>query len=127
MGPITGRAGAKRRSTDGNYIAGPVRCIGWLCRSRAAAPDTAGNGDGLVVKLRLRVDPIKCKAHGMCGELFPERIRMDDWGYPIIDPRALSDDVLEHARRAVAECPRSALRVDLIDDPGARDRPDDPD
>jgi ferredoxin len=81
----------------------------------------------MVVRVRLRVDPIKCKAHGMCGELFPERIRMDDWGYPIIDPRALSDDVLEHARRAVAECPRSALRMDPIDDPGARQRPDDPD
>ena len=81
----------------------------------------------MVVRVRLRVDPIKCKAHGMCGELFPERIRMDDWGYPIIDPRALSEDVLEHARRSVAECPRSALRVDLIDDPAARERPDDPD
>jgi ferredoxin len=81
----------------------------------------------MVVRVRLRVDPIKCKAHGMCGELFPERIRMDDWGYPVIDPRALSDDVLEHARRAVAECPRSALRVDLMDDPSARNRPDDPD
>jgi ferredoxin len=81
----------------------------------------------MVVRVRLRVDPIKCKAHGMCGELFPERIRMDDWGYPVIDSRALSDDVLEHARRAVDECPRSALRVDLIGDPGARDRPDDAD
>ena len=80
-----------------------------------------------MVRVRLRVDPSKCKAHGMCGELFPERIRMDDWGYPVIDPRALSDDVLEHARRAVAECPRSALWVDLIDDPSARNRPDDPD
>jgi ferredoxin len=81
----------------------------------------------LVVKVRLRVDPIKCKAHGMCGELLPERIRMDDWGYPVIDQRALADDVLEHARRAIADCPRAALRLESVDEPGARVRPDDSD
>ena len=29
----------------------------------------------MVVRVRLRVDPIKCKAHGMCGELFPELLK----------------------------------------------------
>jgi ferredoxin len=81
----------------------------------------------MVVKQRLRVDPIKCKAHGMCFELIPERIRLDDWGYPIIDSRALSPDLLVHAKRAVADCPRAALRIVRVDEPGARDRPDDPD
>jgi ferredoxin len=81
----------------------------------------------MVVKQRLRVDPIKCKAHGMCAELIPERIRLDDWGYPIIDPRALAPELVAHARRAVAECPRAALRIVRVDEPGARDRPDDPD
>jgi ferredoxin len=81
----------------------------------------------MVVKQRLRVDPIKCKAHGMCAELIPERIRLDDWGYPIIDPRALAPELVPHARRAVAECPRAALRIVRVDEPGARDRPDDPD
>jgi ferredoxin len=80
-----------------------------------------------VVKQRLRVDPIKCKAHGMCSELLPERIRLDDWGYPIIDPRTIAPDLVAHARRAVAECPRAALRIVGVDEPGARDRPDDPD
>jgi ferredoxin len=80
-----------------------------------------------VVKQRLRVDPIKCKAHGMCSELIPERIRLDDWGYPIIDRRAIAPDLISHAQRAVAECPRAALRIVRVDEPGARDRPDDPD
>ena len=79
------------------------------------------------MRLRLRVDPIKCKAHGMCGELLPERIRMDDWGYPIVDPRALGDDVLDYARRAVADCPRAALLLEPLDEPGARYGPDHPD
>jgi hypothetical protein len=30
--PINGRAGTEPRSTDGDYTAGPVRCIGGLCR-----------------------------------------------------------------------------------------------
>jgi ferredoxin len=80
-----------------------------------------------VVKLRLRVDPIKCKAHGMCDELIPERIRMDDWGYPIIDPRSMSPDLIEFARRAVGACPRAALSIVAIGEAGARAVPDDPD
>jgi ferredoxin len=79
------------------------------------------------VKQRLRVDPIKCKAHGMCAELFPERIRLDDWGYPIIDSRVVTQDLVEHARRAITECPRAAIATVRVDQPGARDRPRDPD
>ena len=36
--------------------------------------------------LRLVVNPITCVGHGICADLFPERITLDDWGYPIIDP-----------------------------------------
>lgn len=32
VGPITGRADTEPRSTDRNYTAGPVQCIGGLCR-----------------------------------------------------------------------------------------------
>ena len=80
-----------------------------------------------MVKVRLRVDPIKCKAHGMCDELIPERIRMDDWGYPVIDPRTLSPDLIDFARRAVAACPRNALSIAAVGETGARAVPDDPD
>ena len=79
------------------------------------------------MKHRLRVDPIRCNAHGMCVELLPERIRMDDWAYPIIDSRPLSLDLLAHARRAVGECPRAALQLVVGDDPGSRQRPGDAD
>ena len=57
----------------------------------------------------LRLDPIACDGHGLCAELFPERIRIDDWGFPILDPRAVPPALDEHARRAVAECPKLAL------------------
>ncbi len=32
----------------------------------------------------VHVDPIACRAHGLCAEEFPEGIELDEWGYPII-------------------------------------------
>jgi ferredoxin len=68
----------------------------------------------------LRVDPIACDGHGLCAELVPERIRLDDWGYPIVDPAGMSRGVERHARRAVAECPKLALLLDEATTDGAR-------
>jgi ferredoxin len=59
----------------------------------------------------LVVNPITCVGHGLCAELFPERITLDDWGYPIIDPAPISPDLLAHARRAIAACPTLALAL----------------
>lgn len=58
---------------------------------------------------RVVVNPIACEAHGMCAELLPERIALDDWGYPIVDGRPLSADLIEHAQRAAEACPTFAL------------------
>ncbi len=59
----------------------------------------------------LRVNPITCEAHGLCAELFPERISLDDWGYPIVDPEPVTPELEEHARRAVEACPTLALAL----------------
>ena len=58
---------------------------------------------------RLRVNPIACEAHGLCAQLFPERVTLDDWGYPIVDPRPIPRALKAHARRAVETCPTLAL------------------
>jgi len=60
---------------------------------------------------RLRVNPIVCTGHGVCAELFPERVTLDDWGYPIIDGRPLTPELREHALRAVDACPTLALTL----------------
>ena len=60
---------------------------------------------------RLIVNPITCTGHGLCADLFPERITLDDWGYPIIDPAPITADLEEHARRAVSACPTLALAL----------------
>ena len=61
---------------------------------------------------KVRVNPIACEAHGMCAELLPERISLDEWGYPIIDDASVSGIELEHARRAAQACPTFALLLD---------------
>ena len=68
-------------------------------RARPAAP-------------RLLLDPIRCTGHGMCAELFPERIELDDWGYPIVEQSEIPDELHDHARRAVKACPALALRLE---------------
>lgn len=65
---------------------------------------------------RLRVNPIACEAHGLCAELFPERIALDDWGYPMIDERPIPPHLLDHARRAADACPTLALLLDSSND-----------
>jgi ferredoxin len=65
---------------------------------------------------RLVVNPITCVGHGLCAELLPERITLDDWGYPIIDPKPIPEHLAAHVRRAVAACPTLALLVDDEDD-----------
>ena len=53
-------------------------------------------------QLTLRLDPIACDAHGLCAELLPEHIRLDDWGYPIIADRPVPAEHAALARRAAA-------------------------
>jgi ferredoxin len=64
------------------------------------------------VSHRLSVNPIACEAHGMCAELLPERITLDDWGYPIIDEQPITPELLDHAKRAAQACPTFALLLE---------------
>ena len=57
------------------------------------------------------IDRIACDGFGMCAELLPELIDLDDWGYPIVREGGVPDDLLDHARRAVAVCPVLALKL----------------
>lgn len=62
--------------------------------------------------MRLRVNPIQCVAHGLCAELLPEAVRLDDWGYPILDDGELPPELVAHARRAADACPTLALLLE---------------
>ena len=60
----------------------------------------------------LRIDRITCTGRGLCAELLPELIDLDEWGYPILKGRTIPDRLRSHTRRAVAACPVLALHTD---------------
>jgi ferredoxin len=62
--------------------------------------------------MRIRVNPIQCEAHGLCAELLPEWVRLDEWGYPILGGPDLPPELVDHARRAAAACPTLALLLE---------------
>ena len=59
----------------------------------------------------LRVNPIACSGHGLCAELLPELISLDEWGYPLIADGPVPVRLAREARRAVTDCPALALRL----------------
>jgi ferredoxin len=64
------------------------------------------------VEARLRVDWILCDGYGLCGDLVPEAIELDDWRYPIIHPDPLGPALMDAAQRAVDCCPMKALKLE---------------
>jgi len=61
---------------------------------------------------RLQVDPIRCDGRGLCAELLPELIAVDDWGYPMVRKGSVPPELLDLAARAVRLCPVLALRLE---------------
>jgi ferredoxin len=60
---------------------------------------------------RLHVNMIQCDAHGVCAELVPELVGLDEWGYPVISADPVPPHLTRHAKRAVTLCPMLALKL----------------
>ena len=60
---------------------------------------------------KFAVDMIGCDGHGLCAELVPELVRLDEWGYPILAPAVVPPHLAGHARKAVTLCPKLALTL----------------
>jgi ferredoxin len=65
-------------------------------------------------RLTLRVDPIACDGRGVCAEVLPELISLDDWGFPIIRVSPVPDHLEGEAREAIRICPKLALRLGRV-------------
>lgn len=61
--------------------------------------------------MKLKVDMIACDGRGLCAEVLPELITLDDWGFPMI-ARQVPGDLADQAEEAVRLCPRLALRLE---------------
>jgi ferredoxin len=67
--------------------------------------------------MKLEIDWTRCDGHGLCAALLPERISLDEWGYPILDDAPVPPELHRQARRAVRDCPALALLL-TPDGPG---------
>lgn len=61
---------------------------------------------------RLRLDPVACAGHGLCADLLPELVDLDEWGYPLLREPAVPRHLLRTARAAITACPALALHLD---------------
>lgn len=62
--------------------------------------------------VRLVVDPIACDGRGLCAELLPDLVTLDDWGFPVISGVDLPASLQKEAAAVVRLCPRLALRLE---------------
>jgi ferredoxin len=63
-------------------------------------------------QLVLRVNPITCAGHGLCAELLPELVTLDDWGYPMPITAEVPPGLEQHAQRAAQSCPTLAIQLE---------------
>ncbi len=101
------RAGTVRdRERDARVARGRATVAG----GRSGATGGAARPPGVAGPV-LAVNPIGCEAHGLCAELLPEMITLDEWGYPILAPGGVPPHLIAHAKRAVSACPTLALHL----------------
>lgn len=61
--------------------------------------------------MRIDLDRPRCEGHGLCEEVAPDLLHLDDSGEVVIDVPEVGDEALERARSAVRVCPVAALRL----------------
>lgn len=61
------------------------------------------------MSVRIVINPITCDGHGLCAELLPELIGLDDWGYPMVRTAEVAPHLEAAARAARSLCPTLAL------------------
>lgn len=59
----------------------------------------------------IAVDWTRCDGHGLCSRILPERITLDEWGFPVLDRASLDPSLHSAAALAARTCPVLALRI----------------
>ncbi|MFI5796458.1 ferredoxin [Streptomyces sp. NPDC051677] len=57
------------------------------------------------------IDWTSGQAHGLCAELMPDHIPLDEWGCPLMQRTPVPSRTVKRARRAAADCPVLAMRL----------------
>ena len=61
--------------------------------------------------MNIVLDRPRCEGHGLCEEVAPNLMNLDDEGELVLDVEGVDDADLEAARAAVRVCPVAALRL----------------
>ena len=62
------------------------------------------------MKIVVRLDPTRCRGHGICALMFPDGVELDRWGYGrVLDDVPGGRRSLVQARRAQRACPNEAI------------------
>ncbi|MBM6591604.1 ferredoxin [Brevibacterium sp. RIT 803] len=63
--------------------------------------------------MRIELDQPRCEGHGLCEEVAPDLVHLDDEGELIIDVAEIEvgTDAEQHAHEAVRICPVTALSL----------------
>ena len=69
------------------------------------------------MRVVVRVDPTRCRGHGICALMFPDGIELDRWGYG----RSVPDEptgrrAAAAATRAARACPNAAVTFHVEED-----------
>ena len=73
---------------------------------------------------RIAVDRIRCDGRGVCAELFPEAITLDDWGYPVVAPGGIAGPPPADGAPGGVELPGDGAAPRQVGDEERGERPD---
>lgn len=62
-------------------------------------------------KMKIILDAPRCEGHGLCEEVAPKLMHLDDDGELVLDVVDVDDSNIEAAKAAVRVCPVAALKL----------------
>src|SRR4051812_20185066 len=61
--------------------------------------------------MEIILDRPRCEGHGLCEEVAPQLMHLDDEGELVLDVVHVNEDQLDAAKQAARVCPVAALRL----------------
>ncbi len=61
--------------------------------------------------MKIILDRPRCEGHGLCEEVAPQLMHLDDDGELVLDVVDVNDEQLDAAKAAVRVCPVAALKL----------------
>lgn len=66
----------------------------------------------VVVAMKIILERPRCEGHGLCEEVAPKLMHLDDDGELILDVENVDETNIDEAKAAVRVCPVAALKLE---------------